>query len=187
MYSVVGCRECRALWIVEGRPETTQCPRCRRRHQFSKLRAFAETDDADDAARVRSSMLAERADDGEFVDPEAVDVDGVGMDDVEYLSASGIDPDAVSAAGERSRDSLLPEPKADRPRRTGGARRADRGGRNRVRERGRRPRVGGRTDPGEAPPGGRGDPDGRGVQAAVSRPIGRRREARLDAFRGDRP
>jgi hypothetical protein len=102
MYSVVGCRECRALWIVEGRPETTQCPRCRRRHQFSKLRAFAETDDADDAARVRSSMLAERADDGEFVDPEAVDVDGVGMDDVEYLSASGIDPDAVSAAGERS-------------------------------------------------------------------------------------
>jgi hypothetical protein len=102
MYSVVGCRECHALWIVEGRPETTQCPRCRRRHQFSKLRAFAETDDADDAARVRSSMLAERADDGEFVDPEAIDVEGVGIDDVEYLSASGIDPDAVSAAGERS-------------------------------------------------------------------------------------
>lgn len=47
-------------------------------------------------------MLAERADDGEFVDPEAIDVEGVGMDDVEYLSASGIDPDAVSAAGERS-------------------------------------------------------------------------------------
>ncbi|CCQ37129.1 uncharacterized protein Nmlp_2986 [Natronomonas moolapensis 8.8.11] len=102
MYSVVGCRECHALWIVEGRPETTQCPRCRRRHQFSKLRAFAETDAADDAARVRSSMLAERADDGEFVDPEAIDIDGVGMDDVEYLSASGLDPEAVSAAGERA-------------------------------------------------------------------------------------
>lgn len=102
MYSVVGCRECSALWIVEGRPETTRCPRCRQRHQFSKLRAFAETDDADAAARVRSSMLAERADDGEFVDPESVDVDGVGVDDVEYLSASGVDPEAVSAAGERS-------------------------------------------------------------------------------------
>ncbi|MFQ3284870.1 MAG: hypothetical protein ACI9TI_000757 [Natronomonas sp.] len=102
MYSVVGCRECHALWIIEGRPETTQCPRCRRRHQFSKLRAFAETDDADAAARVRSSMLAERADDGELIDPDEVDVEGVGMDDVEYLSASGVDPDAVSAAGERS-------------------------------------------------------------------------------------
>lgn len=102
MYSVVGCRECHALWIIEGRPETTQCPRCQRRHQFSKLRAFAETDDAADAARVRSSMLAERADDGDFVDPGDVDIEEVGMDDVEYLSASGVDPDTVSAAGERS-------------------------------------------------------------------------------------
>lgn len=104
MYSVVGCRECHALWIVEGRPETSRCPRCRRTHQFSKLRAFAETDSSGAAARVRSSMLAERADDGEFVDPESIDVDGVGIDDVEYLSASGIDPEAVSAAGDRSGD-----------------------------------------------------------------------------------
>ena len=102
MYSVVGCGECHALWIVEGRPETTQCPRCRRRHSFSKLRAFAETEDADAAARVRSSMLAERADDGEFLDPGEVDVEAVGMDDGEYLSASGVDPEAASAAGERS-------------------------------------------------------------------------------------
>jgi len=47
-------------------------------------------------------MLAERADDGEFVDPDDIDLDGVGVDDAEYLSASGADPDAVSAAGERA-------------------------------------------------------------------------------------
>ena len=102
MYSVVGCRECRALWIVEGRPETTRCPRCRRRHQFKKLRTFAETDRSEAAARVRSSMLAERSNDGEFVDPNEIDIEGVGMDEVEYLSASGVDPASVSAAGDRA-------------------------------------------------------------------------------------
>lgn len=102
MYSVVGCRDCHALWIVEGRPETTECPRCQRRHQFGKLRTFAETDSSEAATRVRSSMLAERADDGDFVDPESIDVDAVGIDDDEFLSASGIDSEAVSAAGNRS-------------------------------------------------------------------------------------
>lgn len=102
MYSVVGCRDCHALWIVEGRPETTGCPRCQRRHQFGKLRTFAETDSSEAAARVRSSMLAKRADDGEFVDPESIDVEAVGMDDGDFLAASGIDPDEVSAAGKRS-------------------------------------------------------------------------------------
>lgn len=102
MYSVVGCGECRALWIVEGRPGTTRCPRCRKRHQFEKLRAFAETESSEAATRVRSSMLAERASDGEFVDPSEIDVEGVGMDDVEFLSESGVDPEAVSAAGDRA-------------------------------------------------------------------------------------
>ncbi len=102
MYAVVGCRECHALWIVEGRPETTRCPRCRRRHQFSKLRAFAETESSEAAARVRSSMLAERADDGEFVDPDDIDIEGIGIDDVTYLSASGIDAAAVSEAAARA-------------------------------------------------------------------------------------
>jgi hypothetical protein len=102
MYAVVGCRECHALWIVEGRPETTRCPRCRRRHQFESLRAFAETETSEAAARVRSSMLAERADDGEFVDPDEIDVESVGVDEVEFLAASGVDADAVAAAGERA-------------------------------------------------------------------------------------
>lgn len=102
MYSVVGCGECHALWVVDGRPETTQCPRCRKRHRFGKLKRFAETETSDEAARARSAMLAERADDGEFVPAEEIDVDAVGMDDETFLAASGIDADAVSDAAERA-------------------------------------------------------------------------------------
>lgn len=102
MYSVVGCTNCQALWVVEGRPETTNCPRCDKRHQFKKLKAFAETESSDAAARVRSSMLAQRSDDGEFVDPSEIDVDEVGMSDEAFLAASGIDFEQVDAAAERA-------------------------------------------------------------------------------------
>lgn len=105
MYTVVGCRNCQSLWTVEGRPETTQCPRCRTRHRFEKLRSFAETETSEAAARVRSSMLADRASDGEFLDPREIDTDAVGMDDDEFLAASGVDPDAVSAAEQRAEES----------------------------------------------------------------------------------
>jgi DNA replicative helicase MCM subunit Mcm2 (Cdc46/Mcm family) len=101
MYTVVGCRNCRALWTVEGRPETTQCPRCRTRHRFEMLRSFAETETSEAAARVRSSMLANRTDDGEFLDPAEIDIDAVGMDDEDFLAASGVDPEAVAAAETR--------------------------------------------------------------------------------------
>lgn len=101
MYSVVGCGECQALWIVEDRPETTQCPRCRRRHQFETLKAFAETETSDEAARVRSAMLAERSENGEFVDPAEIDVDEVGMAETEFLSAAGLDDDEISGVDRR--------------------------------------------------------------------------------------
>ena len=101
MYAVVGCSNCRALWVVEDRPETTQCPRCRTRHRFERLKAFAETDSADAAARARGELLAERADEGGFVDPAAVDVDAVGMTEDAFLAASGLDAEQVTAAGDR--------------------------------------------------------------------------------------
>ena len=101
MYSVVGCSNCRALWVVEDRPETTQCSRCRTRHRFERLKVFAEADSADAAARARGELLAERADEGGFVDPAAVDVDAVGMTEEAFLAASGLDTDEVAAAGER--------------------------------------------------------------------------------------
>ena len=102
MYAVVGCSNCRALWVVEDRPETTRCPRCRTSHRFERLKTFAETDSADAAVRARGELLAERADEGEFVDPAAVDTDAVGMTDEAFLTAFGLDTDEVAAAGERA-------------------------------------------------------------------------------------
>jgi hypothetical protein len=102
MYAVVGCSNCRALLVVEDRPETTQCPRCRTPHRFERLKAFAETDSAETAARARSELLARRADEGEFVPPEDVDADDVGMTSAAFLAASGLDVEAVAAAGDRA-------------------------------------------------------------------------------------
>ncbi|MFC7082369.1 DUF5817 domain-containing protein [Halorussus caseinilyticus] len=107
MYAVVGCSDCQALKIVEGRPETTQCPRCGKRRKFEKLRTFVETDDEDHAREVRSSMLANRQDEGEafaeldsFAEMES-QVEDVGVSDEEYLEASGIDAEEVAAAANR--------------------------------------------------------------------------------------
>lgn len=106
MHSVVGCSNCSALWIVSDRPETTQCPRCGTRRQFSKLKRFVETEDADHARDVRASMLANRQGEGEtFAGMDsfaAMDdqLDDVGVDDETYLEASGLDADAVADAGE---------------------------------------------------------------------------------------
>jgi len=60
MYAVVGCSECSNLWIIEGRSDTTQCPRCGSRKGYEKRKKFVETDDAAHARDVRASMLANR-------------------------------------------------------------------------------------------------------------------------------
>ena len=108
MYAVVGCSDCGALWVVEGRPERTRCPRCGASKAHAKRRKFVTTDDREHAARVRAAMLAERAGlDEAFVDLEAPEAlaeraaEAV-VSDEEYLDAAGVDPDAVAAAGERS-------------------------------------------------------------------------------------
>lgn len=108
MYSVVGCSSCQSLWIVEGRPETTSCPRCGTRHRFGRLKKFVTTEDKDEAREVRAAMLAskqgaesayEQLDSvGEM---EAV-LDEAGIQDTEFLAESGIDPEAVEAAGEQA-------------------------------------------------------------------------------------
>jgi uncharacterized Zn finger protein (UPF0148 family) len=108
MYAVVGCSDCGTLKIVEGRPETTQCPRCGKRRKFEKLKKFVETDDEDHAREVRASMLANRQDQGDafaeldsFTEMEE-QLDDAGIADDEYLEASGIDSDEVAAAAERA-------------------------------------------------------------------------------------
>lgn len=108
MYAVVGCSECSALWVVAGRPETTQCPRCGSRKQFSALKRFVTTEDADHAREVRASMLANRSGHGdafaELDDFATMDayVEGDVVTDEEYLASAGIDADAVESAGDRA-------------------------------------------------------------------------------------
>ena len=108
MYHVVGCSECSALRIVEGRPDTTRCGTCGTRRSFSKVRSFLTTDDVDHAREVRASMLANRQGEGEsfaavdsFAELEDQVADGV-VDDETYLTESGLDSEAVADAGDRA-------------------------------------------------------------------------------------
>jgi DNA-directed RNA polymerase subunit RPC12/RpoP len=111
MYAVVGCSDCSALWIVEGRHETSECPRCGTRRPYAKRRKFVSTDDEDHAREVRASMLASRQGHGdEFAELDSfaemeTQVDDVGPSDEEYLESAGVDSDAVAEAGERAGES----------------------------------------------------------------------------------
>ncbi|WP_254829476.1 DUF5817 domain-containing protein [Haloglomus salinum] len=108
MYAVVGCSNCEALWVVEGRPDTTSCPRCQKRHQHKKLKKFVTCETAEAAKDARSRLLAER---GGFAEA-AAELDAFerlgetamesGMSDDEFLAAAGLDADEVQAAGERA-------------------------------------------------------------------------------------
>lgn len=108
MYAVVGCSDCSALWIIEGRSETTQCPRCGTTRQYAKRRKFVETDDEDHAREVRSSMLANRQDHGDvFAELDSFSemesrIDDAGPDEEQVLEAAGIDTAEVDAASERA-------------------------------------------------------------------------------------
>lgn len=105
MFAVVGCGRCNAFWVVEGRPETTSCPRCEKRYSFGKLTKFAETEAADAAREARSRLLQDRGDVNADLDSftgmgdRAMDA---GMDDEEFLGASGVDADEVAAAADRA-------------------------------------------------------------------------------------
>jgi hypothetical protein len=108
MYAVVGCSDCSALWVTEGRPETTQCPRCGTRRKHAKRRKFVETDDETHARDIRASMLANRQGEGDaFAELDSYaemerQVDDAGVDEETYLDESGVDTEAVSAAADRA-------------------------------------------------------------------------------------
>jgi len=108
MYAVVGCSECRALWLLADprSAETATCPRCQTRHQTANLKRLYTAEDRDAAREARAAMLAERADATEAFEatPAVGDRDDPGavVDDREYLDAAGLDPEAVEAAGERA-------------------------------------------------------------------------------------
>lgn len=111
MYAVVGCSACSALWMLEDRQETAECPRCGKTHQYGKLKTFVETEDADHAREVRASMLASReghADEfaavDSFADLESRVEDPV-VSNEEYLEGSGLDSDAIAAVDDDDRSS----------------------------------------------------------------------------------
>lgn len=106
MYAVVGCDECSALWIVEGRPDTSRCPRCGRTRGHEKRRKFVTTDDENHAREVRSSMLAARqGEDEAFAELDSFaeldrQVETAGIDDETYLEESGLDPEQIATAAD---------------------------------------------------------------------------------------
>jgi hypothetical protein len=110
MYAVVGCSDCDHLWLLSDprTAETATCPRCGRTHRTKKLRRFAEDEDREAARQARAALLAKRGGNSEaFADTAHVaamesEIDDSGVDDREYLEGSGLDPDAVAAAGERA-------------------------------------------------------------------------------------
>jgi hypothetical protein len=110
MYALVGCTECSALWIIDGRPDRTTCPRCDRSHQTTSLKKFVETEDKPHAREVRASMLATRQDEGEafaqldHVEEQEARLEDAGIDDETYLAASGLDPESISGGADRATD-----------------------------------------------------------------------------------
>jgi hypothetical protein len=120
MYAVVGCGECQALWIVEGNPERSECPRCGRSRKYEKRRKFVTTRDEDHAREVRASMLAARQDQsdafaelGSFAELDD-QIEESGIDDATYLAESGINPEEVARAGSdesttKSREEIVRE------------------------------------------------------------------------------
>lgn len=106
MYAVVGCSECSSFWVVEGRPETTNCPSCGKHHQFDALKKFTETVDADAAREARTTLLTGRSDHApdeleSFAELESQTEAG-GMSDEEYLHQLGLDAERVTTTGERA-------------------------------------------------------------------------------------
>lgn len=111
MYAVVGCSDCGTYWLLSdpGAQDSATCPRCGTRHS-TPLRRFFESDDREAARQARARLLAEKhGDEAAFERAGTVaelerEVDDAGIDDREYLEASGLDADEVAAAGDVSRD-----------------------------------------------------------------------------------
>lgn len=110
MYAVVGCSECGNLWLLRDprASDTARCSRCEKTHRTDRLKRLFESDDRAAAREARSALLAKKRGDSEaFAEVDHVTeleraVEDAGVDDREYLEASGIDADAVSEAGARA-------------------------------------------------------------------------------------
>lgn len=57
-YTVVSCANCEEVWIVEGNPERSQCPRCEKTRKFKLLKKYRSYDDIEKARIVRAKVKA---------------------------------------------------------------------------------------------------------------------------------
>lgn len=100
-YHVVGCSECSSLWILNDESEQSAvCPTCETQHSRHLLKNFASREDREEAAQVRSALLAKRAGyaDSDF-DSYRVQRDQAEapiVDDRELLEGLGLEDDLVS-------------------------------------------------------------------------------------------
>lgn len=108
MYVVVGCSDCRHLWLLTD-PHTNDsatCPGCGKTHQTDRLKHLFESDERAPARQTRAALLAKRSGESatfaklDHVADQEARLDEAGVSDREYLEGSGLDADTVSAAGE---------------------------------------------------------------------------------------
>lgn len=128
MYAVVGCTDCGSYWLLADPDDqdSAQCPTCGRTHQTQKLKRFHTSSDRASAVEARSRLLARKRGDeaafdrvGDAAELERAVEEGTGVDEREYLDRSGLDPEAVSEAGDvsgggsRSREEIVRDAVAD--------------------------------------------------------------------------
>lgn len=133
MYAVVGCNNCSNLWLLSDADtkQTANCSRCGKTHQTKKLKRFFESENHAEARQARAAILAGKQGQneafqkvGHVADLERK-VGDAGIDDREYLERSGLDADAVEAAGDvdtgsssRSRQEVVTDALRERDRPT---------------------------------------------------------------------
>lgn len=107
MFTVVVCSECKFVWIIQGRPDVSQCGRCRKRTKFSKLKKYFQSSDMEAARLARSHAQAkvnkqglkfEKAMETGVLEQEIEDA----VTETEYLNEKGIGARNVIQAVEES-------------------------------------------------------------------------------------
>ena len=61
-YLLVTCRGCHHRWIVEGRPETSECHNCQRQQTVSAALTHGPFETSSEAVAVRTTLVAEGMD-----------------------------------------------------------------------------------------------------------------------------
>jgi predicted transcriptional regulator len=110
MYTVVVCSNCKHVWIVKDRPERSQCRKCRKTRQFSKLKKYYRDDDLDSAKLARAHAQA-KVNDQEERFQDALDrgvleqemESAIGED--EYAEKKGMDKEKLDSVVENILDS----------------------------------------------------------------------------------